>query len=130
MMGVHGMNGATGPQPSSPQGVPHVMSMETPVAYYQPIAITPATVKWVIGAVIGILVMMPAGVIDRYLNPAGRGELDALVKVVQTVQQAQDESRRAVERLTVAVDNLSGIVNDVREAGKIVKNTARTIKPR
>lgn len=96
------------PQPYS--GVhPIIMGQDTPLAYYQPSVITLATVRWIVGGIIGgIWSMYAAGWL---FLPAKQSDLHALTQVVQTLDTAQKESRDAIARLTVAVDNLSGIVS-------------------
>lgn len=42
--------------------------------------------------------------------PAKQSDLEALTRVVVALDTAQKESKGAIERLTVAVDNLSNIV--------------------
>jgi hypothetical protein len=122
MMGVNHMNGT---QPSQPHGVPQVMSADTPVAYYQPIAITPSTIKWAAAGIIGVIWSMYTA--DYLYRPARQSEFEALTKVVQVIQQGQAETSKAVERLTLAVDNLSGIVTTIKGAPK---NAVKTLKMR
>jgi hypothetical protein len=118
MMGMNGMDYGPHTQPGERPRVPPVaMTSETPVAYYQPIAITPGTIKWVAGLLVGGLVFLsglPAA--ERYMRPAPQSEMDSLSKVVQILQQGQSETQKAVERLTIAVDNLSGIVAELKSA--------------
>jgi hypothetical protein len=95
----------------------------TPLAYYQPIAITPAVIKWIVGGVIAAIWSLQAS--GWLFLPAKDSELQALVRVVQTVQSAQDESRKAVERLTLAVDNLSGLVAEIKRPQQIFRPKAR-----
>jgi hypothetical protein len=114
MMGTSHMNGSTQPQPE--QRVVQPMGPETPVAYYQPVAITPGTIKWVAGCLAAALIFLsglPAA--ERYMKPAAQSDLDVLSKVVQVLQTGQAETKVAMERLTLAVDNLSGIVNELRQ---------------
>lgn len=110
MMAGTYMNGQQQPQPPQTATVP-VMDANTPVAYYQPIAITPATIKWIAGAVVAALALMPSGFLDRYMLPAKDSEVQALTAIVKVLQQGQQETSDAVKRLTLAVDNLSGIVD-------------------
>lgn len=118
-MGVH-MNG-TGQTPQ-PLGI------DTPVAYYQPIAITPASIKWVVMGVIGgIWSLIAAGVL---FIPAKQTDLETLTKVVQVIQTGQADAKIAVERLTVAVDNLSHLVDNMRRTGTALKNSAPKVKIR
>jgi hypothetical protein len=115
MMGVH-MNGAV-PQPQ-------VLSEHTPVAYYTPIAITPASIRWLVGGTIAMVwSLIAAGVL---FIPAKQTDLETLTKVVQVIQTGQADAKLAVERLTVAVDNLSGIVDGMRR----LKNSAPKMKIR
>jgi hypothetical protein len=107
MMGKTSMNGVT-PQP---MGVPATMGPDTPLAYYQPTVITLATVRWIVGGIIGAIWSMYAA--GWLFLPAKQSEFEALTKVVQTLDNAQKDSRQALERLTVAVDNLSGLVNRI-----------------
>ncbi len=111
------------PQPPQVQPPHTVMSAETPVAYYTPpnIAITPSSIKWAFAAVVSVLALMPAGLLDRYLMPARQSDMDTVTAVVRVLQQGQAETAKAVERLTVAVDNLSGIVEGVRNAQQAVR---------
>jgi hypothetical protein len=102
-----------------PQQPPQPLTADTPLAYYQPIAITPAIIRWlVMGVIGGIWSLYAAGWV---FMPAKASELEALVKVVQAVQvageqqrQATDAQRGSIERLTLAVDNLSGIVAEIK----------------
>lgn len=119
--------------PGTPQS-PQPLGPDTPVAYYQPIAITPSGIKWLCGAVLAVLVAMPSGVMDRYLSPAKDSELKALQVIVQTVQQQQTEFQRQMEgtrdalsRLTLAVDNLSGIVDGLK---KVPRQAVGAVKVR
>jgi hypothetical protein len=45
--------------------------------------------------------------------PAKDSDLKSLVQIVTTMQQQTDANRQAVERLTLAVDNLSGLVEGI-----------------
>ncbi len=109
------------------QQQPAALTTDTPIAYYQPIAITPGTIKWVIGAVVGIIgFLASAPVAERYLNPAKQSDLETLARVVQVIQTGQAESREALNRLTLAVDNLAGIVTEIKQA----KNAATKLKIR
>lgn len=103
-----------------------VMDANTPVAYYQPIAITPATIKWIAGAVVAALALMPSGFLDRYLLPAKDSEVQALTAIVKVLQQGQQDTSDAVKRLTLAVDNLSGLVDRMQT----LKNAAPKLKTR
>jgi hypothetical protein len=120
------MNGAQ-PQVQQQQQPPAVLTPDTPLAYYTPIAITPGTIKWFMGAIVGVIgFLATAPVAERYLNPAKQSDLETLTKVVQVIQTGQAESRAALERLTLAVDNLAGIVTEIKQA----KNAAPKLKIR
>jgi hypothetical protein len=117
-----------------PGGTPTVyppMTDATPLAYYQPFAITPSTIKWFGGMVCAIIVTLHGS--GWLFMPAKQDDMTALTRIVQTLQQGQAETNKAVERLTVAVDNLSGIVDGVKQATKQVgkiKNAVGNIKLR
>ncbi len=120
-MSGHKMNGQHAPAPQDYP--PREFTASTPLATYQPIAITANTIKWIIGGAIAALLAMPDGMIDRYVNPAKQKDMEALQVIVRTLQEgqhqiktAQDNANRAVERLTLAVDNLAGIVESVKSA--------------
>lgn len=117
--------------PGTPQS-PQPLGPDTPVAYYQPIAITPAVIKWLVLGVIGAIWSMNA---SGYLFvPAKDSELKALQTIVQTVQQQQTDFQRQMEgtrdalsRLTLAVDNLSGIVDGLK---KVPRQAVGAVKVR
>jgi len=121
--GVRGMNGT---QPQGQTTTVPVMDANTPVMYYQPIAITPATIKWIAGAVVAALALMPSGFLDRYMLPAKDSEVQALTAIVKVLQQGQQDTSDAVKRLTLAVDNLSGLVDRMQT----LKNAAPKLKTR
>lgn len=109
------MNGLA--QPSASPGVPPGMTTDTPIAYYTPIAITPATIKWFLGAIVGIIgFLATAPVAERYMMPAKQADLEVLTKVVQVLQTGQNDGKLAMERVTLAIDNLSGIVAGMKNA--------------
>jgi hypothetical protein len=117
-------------QPGAPPSVPPTMSADTPLAYYTPIAITPGTIKWFMGAVFGIITFLAATpVAERYLMPAKDTDLQTLTKIVAVINTKQEETNAAVKRLTEAVDNLSGIVSTIKQVGK-VKNATGVLKLR
>jgi hypothetical protein len=128
MTGHRKMNGQHDLSASPPPAHQPVLNGDTPVAYYTPIAITPNTIKWVFAAIVAALTLMPAGLLDRYLMPARQSELDQWVKVVQVLQQGQKDISEtvakvsvAVERVTLAVDNLAGIVEGIRQTQQAVR---------
>lgn len=118
--------------PAQAQQAQHAASysteMERPLAVINPIPITPGVLKWLVGAIASVFMFLAASpVAERYLNPAKQSDLEAvsvLVKVLQDGQKAvaaaQQEQRAALERLTLAVDNLSGIVDGVKQAAASV----------
>ena len=126
MMAGQFMNGRTHePQPIQP------MTADTPVAYYQPVAITPMTIKWIAGSILGIIgFLATAPIAEKYVNPAKATDLETLTRVVQIVQTGQAETSKAVERLTVAVDNLASLVDEVRRNGAKLKNAAPRVRIR
>ena len=115
-----------GTQPQQQTATVPVMDANTPLAVYTPIAITPGTIRWIFGAVVAALALMPSGFLDRYLLPAKDSEVQALTAIVKVLQQGQSETSDAVKRLTLAVDNLSGLVDRLQT----VKNVAPKIKTR
>lgn len=120
MMGAPYMNGQT----QQPQPVP--MSDSTPLAYYQPVAITPGTIKWVAACVVGLVgFLASAPIAERYINPAKNSDLQALTAIVQVIQTSQKESHDALARLTMAVDNLSGIVAGLKQTAAVVVPKAK-----
>ena len=125
MMGGQMTNGQL--QQGVSPNVANIMSENTPVAYMQPIAITPASIRWVVGGMIGAIWSMYAA--GWLFLPAKQDDMTALTRVVQTLQVKQDETNTAVKRLTEAVDNLSGIVSTIKQVGKI-KNAAGSLKLR
>lgn len=103
------------PQPVAPSYP--AMGQETPLAYYTPIAITPGTIKWFIGATVGIMGMLAsAPIAERYLMPAKDSDLQGIIRIVDSMRADQEKSREAISRLTLAVDNLSGLVNTMKTA--------------
>ncbi len=137
--GQYAQQAVSAPPPPPPAGM-----METPIAYYQPIAITPGLIKWVIGAFSAVVVAvtaMPAA--DKYLNPASAKDLTAvqqLVQVLQTglaeqksiTQQIAMEQKLASDRMTMAIDNLSGMVSEIRAGTQkiVVPAAKRVLTPR
>lgn len=112
------------PQPEPPRYP--AMGPETPVAYYTPIAITPSTIKWFIAATVGIMgFLASAPIAERYLMPAKDSDLQNYVRIVEAMRDEQSKSRDSIARLTVAVDNLSGIVNQMRVAAGPVTRARR-----
>lgn len=108
------------PQQYAPASPPPMA--EQPLAVINPIQITPGVIKWVVGMIASVIMFLAASpVAERYLNPAKQSDLEAisiLVKVLQegqtVMKTAQNEQRVALERLTLAVDNLSGIVDGLK----------------
>lgn len=104
-------------QPPGYPGVPPAMSTDTPVAYYTPVAITPGTIKWLAGAIVSIIgFLATAPVAERYMMPAKQADLEILTKVVQVLQTGQNDGKLAMERVTLAIDNLAGIVANMKSA--------------
>lgn len=112
-----GMNGM---QPN-----PAPVSEDTPIAYYQPIAITPGTIKWIVAGIIGAIWSLNA---SGYLFvPAKDSEFKALQTIVETVRTQQDQFRQQMEttrdalsRLTLAVDNMAGLVAELKQRPRTV----------
>lgn len=117
------MPNGTGQQPMQTPGVPPGMTQDTPIAYYTPIAITPGTIKWFMGATVGIIGFLAASpVAERYMMPARDSDLQSVRVLVDTLRAEQQQSRDAISRLTVAVDSLSGLVTRMQvAAGPITK---------
>jgi hypothetical protein len=116
-----GMNGTHEVKPLEGPARSHTMNEDTPIAYYTPVAITPGTIKAFLAAVVGIIGFLAVTpVAERYMMPAKDSDLQAVRVIVDTMRSELKESRDAVARLTLAVDNLSGIVNQMRtaQAGK------------
>lgn len=124
-------------QPPGQPSVPPTMSTDTPLAYYTPVAITPASIKWVVGGVVAAIWSLYTA--DFLYRPAKASDLEVLTKVVHVVevsqqenklamgtltktvefiQATQEKSREAVERMTLAVDNLSHIVVEMQRVSQ------------
>lgn len=102
------------------------MSQDTPLAYYTPIAITPGTIKWFFGAMLGIVGFLAATpVAERYMMPAKDSDLQSVRMIVEGMRGELKESRDAIARLTLAVDNLSGIVAQMRTAAGPLSRSKR-----
>lgn len=124
--GPNGMHQHQQSQPTSPAGVPPGMSQDTPLAYYTPIAITPGTIKWFFGAMLGIVGFLAATpVAERYMMPAKDSDLQSVRMIVEGMRGELKESRDAIARLTLAVDNLSGIVAQMRTAAGPITRAKR-----
>lgn len=84
----------------------------TPIAYYQPIAITPALIKWF---AISIMAALSYGVGTGLLfMPAKDTDLQELRKVVEAIRAEQVEQRTAFKEFTTAVTGLKVAVEDVQ----------------
>lgn len=111
------MNGQHQQSPPSPQ------TTDTPLAYYQPVAITGGTIKWIAGAIASVMMFLAASpVADRWMMPAKDSELKALQGVVELMRQQHmdlqkqmETTRDAMARLTLAVDNVAGVVADLKQ---------------
>lgn len=95
------------------------VDMNTPVIQVSPISISLAQVRWAVLGVIGAIWSLYTA--DYLYRPAKATDLEAMTRVVQTLDIAQRESREAISRLTVAVDNLSGIVSRLPAPKNAVK---------
>jgi hypothetical protein len=84
----------------------------TPLVTINQISLTSGQI-WKIGSVIIGSIISAYGAGYLFL-PAKQSELEALTKLVVTIQEAQSRNAESVNRLTVAVDNLSGIVTDIK----------------
>jgi hypothetical protein len=112
-----GMSMANGLQQPAPSG------MDTPIAVYQPVTITPNTIKWLATAIASVMIFLAGSpVFERWVNPAKQSDLEGLSAVVRILSKGQDDikaiqenSNRAMERLTLAVDNLSGVVDSLKK---------------
>lgn len=116
------LSGGFGVNGQHQQSQPSPPTTDTPLAYYQPVAITGGTIKWIAGAIASVMMFLAASpVADRWMMPAKDSELKALQGVVETVrtqqtdfQRQMESSRDAIARLVLAVDNLSSIVSDIK----------------
>lgn len=135
-LGASSMNGTSAHPPQTQQQQQQQPAFDqTTLAVFQPIAITPALiitmVKWISGAVVAVVgILSAANGFERYMLPAKDSELKLWVEVVKGVQTAQSEQKQSMDRLTMAVDNLAGIVAEVRQASQAIKNVAPKLKPR
>lgn len=62
--------------------------------------------------------------------PAKESELKEVTKVVEVLQTGTKSNREAIERLTVAVDNLSTIVERINQAQIEAANQSAVVPPR
>jgi len=138
-------NGTHPPEYYAAQAETEAQAIRAAVPGSRPIVIAPSTLRWAFASVMAVLALMPNGFADRYLKPAAQSELDQWVKVVQVLQQGQKEIAdtvgklqrdtvemvgkvsTSVERVTVAVDNLSGIVTELKNAPK---QAVRAVTPK
>lgn len=112
-------------QPGLPQNQPP-LGHDTPIAYYTPVPITPGTVKWFFGAIVGIMgVLATSPIAERWMMPAKDSDLQQVRAIVETLRAEQEKSREAISRLTLAVDNLSGIVNSMKLATASITKARR-----
>lgn len=108
LVGVSGMNGA---QPQPRQQIAETDML--PVITVSQFALT-----WDHIVKLGTLVfgaIMSAYAAGWIFVPAKQTELEALTRVVQVLQTGQAETREAVGRLTLAVDNLASKVVELRD---------------
>lgn len=82
--------------------------MNAPVIHVSPISISLAQVRWAVLGLIGAIWSLYSA--EYLYRPAKHSDVEAISRVVQTLDIAQRESREAISRLTVAVDNMSGIL--------------------
>ena len=93
---------------SPPAGV----SGDTVIAYYQPIAITPNLVKWVIGGIIGaIWSMYLAGWL---FLPAKDTELQQVKGLVEIIKTEQQNNKQTFTDLKGAIDGLTSAVAEIQ----------------
>jgi len=120
-------NGIREPQSQEPQARRDhypVMGPETPLAVYTPVAITATTIKWFLGTIAGTIAVLAASPIaDRYMMPAKDSDLQNVIAIVETLRTEQAKNRDVIARLTVAVDNLSGVVDQIKPLtkGKVLR---------
>lgn len=120
------MTNGTGQQPNQSSSVPPGMGQDTPLAYYTPIPITPGTIKWFFGAIVGVIGFLAATpVAERYMMPAKDSDLKSLVLIVDGMRTELKDSRDAIARLTLAVDNLSGLVAQMKTAAGPITRAKR-----
>lgn len=127
-LGASSMNGSSAQPPQQQQQEPPAYD-QTALAVFQPVVITPAligsAVKWISGAVVAVVgIMSAANGFERYMLPAKDSDLKLWVEVVKGVQQAQGEQKQSIDRLTLAVDNLSSEISIMRKAPR-----ASAVKP-
>lgn len=115
MTGGH-MNGAYSPQQvEQPQATVSVTTNNAAPPAQPLVTITPPVIRITAAQVWAAILALPAtaGVLVSlgiFYVPAKEAELKALIAVVQQVQVVQEDSSKAIKRLTEAVDNLSGLV--------------------
>jgi hypothetical protein len=102
-------------QPTHGFGGSSAIDADTPLAVVNAITVTPALVismvKWISGAVVAVVtILTAANGLDRYMMPARDSEFQALRSAFE---KEQTESRVALQTLTAAVNNLSGIVDRI-----------------
>jgi len=111
---------------------PPTVSVVGPPAEGQPlVTITPPTIRLTAAQIWAAILAVPTTVAllmsqGWLYKPAKDSELTAVVQIVQTLQTAQQESNKAISRLTEAVDNLSAIVVKIPKP----KNLNGTLKIR
>jgi hypothetical protein len=114
--------------------VPNVMTPEQPILQIAPMALSTAQLRWLAGAVIG-------GIWSAYAAgwvflPAKDSDVQSLRSVITIVQQEQEKSRDTLNRLTLAVDNLSGLVDRISTAPRqelerlVPRAAAKRVSPR
>jgi hypothetical protein len=121
------MNGdarTQGWQPQAAPSVPQPMGQDTPLAYYTPIAITPATLRWIAVTVVSACVALsgiPAA--ERYLNPAKQEDMTVVQQSMKAIndevaglKRSTDSLMLTTERLTTALGGINDAVDGLRLA--------------
>lgn len=106
---THQLNGSAKDMDVQPH---REVTEHTPIAYYQPIAITPALIKWF---AITIMAALSYGVGTGLLfMPAKDTELQTLRQVVEAMRKEQQEQHGMFKELSTAIGGIKIAVDDVQ----------------
>jgi hypothetical protein len=94
----------------------------TPIAYYQPIAITPALIKWVCGTIIAAFSYgLAAGWVFMPAKDTDVKELRTIVEMIRADQQAHNKS---MEEFRTTLAGIRLAVEDVQQVSKRLQQRA------
>lgn len=106
------LNGAGNTMADSFATPPAGVSGDSVIAYYQPIAITPNLIKWLVGGVIGaIWSMYLAGWL---FVPAKDTELQQVKGLVEIIKTEQQNNKQTFTELKGAIDGLTQAVAEIQ----------------